>query len=289
MFADVCDSTAIYEEVGDTQALALINGLFARLEKKIKSCGGAVVKRLGDGLVCQFRDPNAAFRAACQLQATAVKGTASAPRKLSIKIGYNYGPVVLKGGDVFGDTVNVCARLVALANPEQVLTTRQSVDALNSGLRVRCRELYPTKVRGRVGEISVCDVLWRTDPDVTETGLAAEMPGRTGQWILTLSYAGETFTVEDGARMGRDKTNEIVVASTLASRVHARILVRDGNYFIVDQSSNGTYLLIDGSTREVRLRREEAVLGERGWIGLGKPASSHGAHVLRYRLKQRAG
>jgi hypothetical protein len=38
----------------------------------------------------------------------------------------------------------------------------------------------------------------------------------------------------------------------------------------------------------VRLRRSEAVLGERGWIGLGKSAASHGDHVLRYRLERRS-
>ena len=45
--------------------------------------------------------------------------------------------------------------------------------------------------------------------------------------------------------------------------------------------------MVDGTTREVRLRRTEAVLGERGWIGIGKTAANHGDHVLRYRLERR--
>ena len=69
--------------------------------------------------------------------------------------------------------------------------------------------------------------------------------------------------------------------------MHARIYGRGGNFVIADQSSNGTYVMIDGSTREVTLRREEALLGERGYIGLGGPASKHGAHVVRYRLQSR--
>jgi adenylate cyclase len=69
--------------------------------------------------------------------------------------------------------------------------------------------------------------------------------------------------------------------------VHARIFGRDGNFVIADQSSNGTYLLIDGNSREMLLRREEAVMGERGWVGLGKSAEGHGTHVLRYRLERR--
>ena len=88
-------------------------------------------------------------------------------------------------------------------------------------------------------------------------------------------------------KIGRDKSNEMMVNSTKASRVHARIFERGGNFVIADQSSNGTYVATDGNSREVSLRREETVLGERGYIGLGAPTEGHGDHVLRYRLEAR--
>ena len=290
IFADVCDSTGIYESVGDERALALINRLFAQLEKKVKALDGTVVKTLGDGMVCQFRDPDAALRAAGQMMAAAARTPSAGERKLEIRVTATWGPVVTKGGDVFGDTVNVCARLQALANPQQVLTTREMVQALSPRMRRSCRELYPAKIRGRATEVIVYESVWRADPDLTEMNLAKESP-RGAVWILKLTYGGDSFTVDPSSaavRLGRDKANEVVVASTLASRVHARIFSKDGNYFIADQSSNGTFVMVDGNAREVRLRREEALLGERGWIGLGKPASSHGAHVLRYRLERRS-
>ncbi|MFL5413792.1 MAG: hypothetical protein ACJ79D_20695, partial [Myxococcales bacterium] len=59
-------------------------------------------------------------------------------------------------------------------------------------------------------------------------------------------------------------------------------------FVIVDQSSNGTFLMVDGAAREVRLRRSESALGDRGWIGLGRTALKHGDHVLRYRLERRS-
>jgi pSer/pThr/pTyr-binding forkhead associated (FHA) protein len=88
-------------------------------------------------------------------------------------------------------------------------------------------------------------------------------------------------------KLGRDKANDVVVDSSLASRVHARIYGRGGNFIIADQSANGTFVLIDGSARELRLRREEAMLGDRGYIGLGRPTSGQREHVLRYRLAAR--
>ncbi len=287
----MCDSTAIYESVGDKQALALINRLFGRLAKKVKESGGAVVKTLGDGMVCQFEAADAAFRAACDMQAVAIAmPSPSGQKRLEIKIAWTYGPVVTKGTDVFGDTVNVCARLAALANPNQILTTRPTVDALSPGLRLRCRELPPAKLRGRVGQVKVSELMWRSEADVTEVELgdALETRAAGGQWQMKLTYAGANVVVGGGdtVKLGRDKTNEVVVASSLASRVHARISGRDGNFVIADQSSNGTFLLVDGSSREMRLRREEAVMGERGWIGLGKSAATHGPHMVRYRLER---
>ena len=248
-----------------------------------------MVKTLGDGMVCQFSEPDAAFNAACAMQAAAVGVSAPGARKLAIKIGYTYGPVVPKVSDVFGDTVNLCARLVALANPGQVLSTQQTVEALSAGLRKRCRALYATKVRGRAGQVTVCEVLWRTDPDVTELTLTQESLARASQWVLKLTYGGDSFTVEPTAavKIGRDKSNDVVVPSQHASRLHARVFGRDGNFVIADQSSNGTFVMIDGNTRELRLRREEAVMGERGAIGLGTSVSTGGDHVLRYRVERR--
>ena len=294
LFVDVCDSTGIYESAGDQQALALINRLFGRLTKRVAANGGAVVKTLGDGMVCQFEAPDAAFRAACDMQAAAVgQATPSGHKRLEIKIAWNYGPVVAEGTDVFGDTVNVCARLADLANPNQILTTRQTVEAISPGLRLRCRELVPAKVRGRVEKVAVFELQWRADPDVTEVELGEELQtrGTAGEWQLKLTYAGNNVIVPPTgtATLGRDKANQVVVASSLASRVHARVFGREGNFVIADKSSNGTFLLVDGSSREVRLRREEAVMGERGWIGLGKSAAAHGPHMVRYRLERGGG
>ena len=260
----------------------------------MRANGGRLVKTMGDGMVCQFKEPDGAFHAACEMQLAAVDAEPGADPKLSIKIGFNWGPVVSEGGDVFGDTVNVCARLVSLANPSQVLTTQETIDGLSPGLRERGRQLYPLKVRGRVTEVKVCDVLWRTgDADVTKaftrSGLQAAAKATPRKWILKVTYAGNTTVVESSAsiKLGRDQTNDVVVNSNLASRVHARIHGRGDKFVVADQSSNGTFVMVDGHTRELRLRREEATLGERGYIGLGGPASSPGEHVLRYRLESR--
>jgi hypothetical protein len=285
LFVDVTDSTRIYETLGDTRALASINQLFGLLDKASVRHGGTVVKKLGDGMVCAFPDADAAFQAACDMQLAA---PGSGPERLTIKIGFTYGPVVLSGGDVFGDTVNVCARLVALANAEQVLTTQLTVDALSPALHSRCRQMFPIRVRGRHEEIIACNVLWRSDPDVTEINLAGAALAHAKETVLKITYQGEMRVQRPGGaglRIGRDKENDLVVESHFASRVHARLFAREGHFVVQDLSSNGTYLLSDGNSAEILLRREEAVLSDRGWIGLGNSAARHGDHALRYRVE----
>jgi adenylate cyclase len=289
LFADVCDSTALYESLGDAPALALINVLFEKLGTITSTHEGTVIKTLGDAVVCQFGDADKAFRAACDMQTAAASLSPRSQSKFAIKVSFNFGPVVVKDDDVFGDTVNVCSRLNTLGSPDQVLTTEQTVESLSPGLRVRCRQLYPLKVRGKAEQITVYDVLWRLDPDITERDILVRPTARNAVSVLKISYGGESFTVGPAQEilLGRDKGNDIIIESTRASRVHARITGRDGHFIIADQSSNGTFLLIDGNSREMLLRREEAVMGERGWVGFGKSAEGHGTHVLRYRLERR--
>jgi len=122
---------------------------------------------------------------------------------------------------------------------------------------------------------------------LTKEMLAA---GPLRRWALKLTYSGNTVTVEPGGniQLGRDKSNDVVVESSLASRHHARIYERDGHFVLADQSSNGTFLRNDGHINEIALKGNEAMLGERGWIGLGRPTVSHGDHMLRYRLERLA-
>lgn len=288
LFVDIAGSTRIYESLGDTRALALIGELFGQLDKIARAHGGTVVKKLGDGMVYAFPGPAAACDAACEMQvATQQKDAVDGGGHLAIRAGFNFGPVVISDGDVFGDTVNLCSRLVALANPGQVLTTQLNVATLPIRLHPRCRQLFPIRVRGREEEVLVCDVQYRADPDLTKTNFERAALVRQRETVLKLTHQGEARVVRSsgaGLRIGRDKSNELVVDSPYVSRLHLRVFAREGHFVLQDVSSNGTYLLADGSAAEILLRREEAVLGERGWIGLGNTAAQHGDHTLRYRV-----
>jgi adenylate cyclase len=117
------------------------------------------------------------------------------------------------------------------------------------------------------------------------------------QTALKLIYRANIFMVDQNRpalQMGRGDGNDIVVASLFASRVHASVQWRDGQFVLTDLSSNGTFVLRDepsgeqseAPSTEVRLRQdEEMVLSGRGWLGLGRSATTHGEHSVRYTLQ----
>jgi hypothetical protein len=88
---------------------------------------------------------------------------------------------------------------------------------------------------------------------------------------LILKYGKVVVLVNETntrVEIGRQKSNDIQVVNNRVSRTHALVEFKDGNYFLTDQSSNGTYLLMEGR-KGVTLKRKEIMLTAKGVIGPG--------------------
>ena len=122
-FLDLSDSTKVTEARGDEAALAIAEGL-VELSAAADARGGRTVKFLGDGIMLHFPDPAPAVETALHLVETApALGLPPA------RVGASVGPVLRRGGDYFGRTVIVAARLAGHAGPEEVLVTEAAAAA----------------------------------------------------------------------------------------------------------------------------------------------------------------
>ena len=116
-------------------------------------------------------------------------------------------------------------------------------------------------------------------------GAAAAKPNRTPQARLILKYGTVVVIVnESNARVeiGRQKSNDIQVVKNRVSRTHALIEYKDGKFYLTDQSSNGTYLLM-GNGPGVTVKREAVLLTGRCVIGPGYKVdfkSSDAIHIM---------
>ncbi len=273
LFADIAGSSALYESAGNAVALAAVTRCLQSLRDIAASFAGITVKTIGDAILCRFGGADQAVQAAIAMQEQA------AGNPLGVRIGLHYGAVVLAAEDVFGDSVNLAARIVALANPRQILTSGQSFDALPPHLRGVCRRLYATHVKGRSEEVTIFEVIWQQDGGLTMVGAsqAARAPER-----LVLDYRGARLELAAGRgeiSIGRDAASTIAVSAPLASRRHAAIAWKDGHFVLSDRSSNGTYIALENG-RDILLRREEFILTGRGAIGLGAPPEAGGDNLV---------
>ena len=167
LFAGVTGSAELYQAAGDSGAVDGITRCLAVFRKAAEECGGRVVKTMGEEIMALFPTASAAADAAARMQ-TAVESLvlAGGPR-LGARIAFHAGPVLQQDNDIFGDSVNVAARLVEQAMKGQILTTAETVSLLGQGLRNATRRLYDITVKGKEEPICIyqplCEVQEASD------------------------------------------------------------------------------------------------------------------------------
>ena len=148
LFADIAGSTKLYETLGDAEALATIAHALDVIRQVCEEHGGRIVKTIGDEAMAIFPNAaNAAYAAInIQTQVSAMKTSRGTP--LAIHAGFHYGPVIDDSKDVFGDSVNLAARLTSLAKSGQTLLSADTLNILSPSLRSRTRAQDTHTVRG---------------------------------------------------------------------------------------------------------------------------------------------
>ena len=284
LFADVCGSTTLYEKLGDVRALRLVGGAVGLLRELTEKHGGRTVKTIGDEVMSVFPRADQALFAAAAMQTQFDAVPSVDDPKVRIRVAFHLGAVIEEDGDVFGDSVNVAARLAGLARAGQVLTSEDTVTSLPPMLRGTIRPVESVTIRGRSEAIGVCEVLWNTqDGDRT---VVAESGGRCAGAAASLTLRLATGALElapdsPTARIGRDPAAAIVINHSKVSRDHAHVECRRGRFILVHHSTNGSFVHPDGAD-EILVKREEFVLTGGGEIRLGHATAEGMAADLRY-------
>lgn len=282
LFADISGSTRLYEVLGDVHARERTSHCLSILTEVIQRHGGTVIKTIGDEVMCTFPGADAAVQAACAMQESVAAKVVPGETALDIRVGLHYGPALVELGDVFGDAVNVAARIVALAKARQILTTRQTVEALSPLLRAGTRYTDRAPVKGKQEEIDVYEVIWREEDLTRMEGY--QIPLADSQARLQLRFREQEIEASHSrpvVTIGRDQQNDIIVLDTLASRMHARIEYRRGKFVLLDQSTNGTYVLTEEGEKAY-LRREELTLRGAGVISLGRAVDADSPEAIHF-------
>jgi len=288
LFADISRSTVLYEVLGDVAAQQAVADCLQLLADLAAAHRGAVIKTIGDAVMCTFPGADLAVAAAKAMQlALAASPVIRHPGVTGppIHIGVHLGPVLRMDEDVFGDAVNVAAHLVGLAKAHQILATGQTVQALDSEAQVMTRSLGRTTVKGKREEYDLYEVIWESrDLTVLVRSTEAATPEESRLTLRFHDQAIELGRMRPGATMGRHRENDLVVDDVFVSRIHARIEYRQGRFFLVDTSTNGTCLLTQGE-ESICLHRDERFLQGRGFISLGREVDPQSPLVIHFRCE----
>ena len=159
LFADIADSTAHTERMGDAAFRAKARDLDVSLRSIISEAGGATIdaKTLGDGVLATFPAASQGIDAALRCAA------AGEALRLQLHVGLHAGDVIREEGNVFGGAVNIAARICALSSPGEVLVSRTVADLARTSAGVVFDDRGEHALKGVADPQRVYAVRWRAD------------------------------------------------------------------------------------------------------------------------------
>ena len=286
MFADIVGSTRLYETLGDESAERLVTTTLRQLSDIAGKCQGVTVKTGGDDVLCRFSNARHALDAAREMHLfLAAKTAPSRDYKIAIRIGAHQGPVIESDGDIYGDAVNLAARVSAIARGGKTLISGYTYEQLDEASRKRCRRFTTTTVKGKEQPIDVYDVVWEQTAELTR--IVGNEVRSTMQSVLVIRYQDNVIRMSANTvtsiTVGRGQECDLILPAQQASRQHSRIECNRGKFIYIDNSANGSY--INHNQTEMYFHQERVALQGEGFISLGEPSANNTDFLLHYSLE----
>lgn len=260
MFADIAGSTSFFERRGDVSGIAMVQELVDRAQRAVEPLGGQVVKSIGDAVLVRFGEAEAAVRGAVALQQSFAEWnrTRAEADRMRLRVGVSWGSGFVKEEDVFGDVVNLAARLERLAQPGQVVISAALHGAARGLPGVEVRRLPDAQLKGKAAPQEVYEVVW---PGAEPAAAAGPPETRSYSLIVLEEQEGGVHPLTAAETvLGRQEGEIRFPGDKLMSSPHARFRLEAGGLQVEDLSPSGVFLRL----------REPAQLQEGDQILVGR-------------------
>jgi len=193
MFTDIVgfSSKASQKQLLDTMTLLAVHDKL--LMPLINRYDGTLIKKIGDALMVRFDEPIKACNAAREMQSRLFEFNQKSNEKIFIRIGLNTGTVFVKNDDVFGDAVNIAARMETLARPGRIFITETTMQKIEG--KIPCENLGPHTIKGKLEPINVFSLIDQSNQSDEMARMALEMMKsagiKTGEEQKSNSSGGE--------------------------------------------------------------------------------------------------
>jgi adenylate cyclase len=206
-------------------------------DPKIKEHRGRIVKTTGDGLLVEFASVVDAVRCAVDVQREMAIRNASIPpeRRIEFRMGINLGDIIVEDGDIFGDGVNIAARLEALAEPGGICTSRVVRDQVRDKLDFTFEDTGEHRVKNIARPVRTHRILVGPTPETPVIDARPDDPARAPRAaprkpsIAVLPFANMSGDA------GQEYFSEGVTEDIITN------LSRNRAFFVISRSTSFTY------------------------------------------------
>jgi class 3 adenylate cyclase len=266
LVAEIIGGDRLEARIGAPEAAHAVERCLNRVERAIEGGGGHLMQRDAGSVTVSFERCDAGVASVCEMLERVLSLPPISGTRLTIQIGLHYGVVE---GLLNGEGVEQARMLARFARPGQALASGTAVMLLSSATRhfAGTEALHDVALQG---------FEWPVYAIGHRTGTVTSIPpnARVSQ-RLRLRHQQDVILIEEHRPVvlfGRELGNDLVIIDPRASRQHARIERRRDGFILIDQSSNGTYVSVDGEPERC-LKHEELPLVGPGRIGCGFSAN----------------
>lgn len=233
MFTDIKGSTSFYEQRGDLDGRLMVHRHNEIVLPVIEQNKGVLIKTIGDATMSRYDDPEDGVRAALQIQQKLREHntTSAAGEQIHVRIGLNTGLGIVEEKDVFGDVVNVAARVEALADGGEILVTEDTYRDVKNNDEFIFRYAQASQVRGKAEALKAYRLVWHEEElHLGATRKSPSAPARKSRvFVLDASVSGgnlkvSAFDRKDGEERAVKNYREVKYNEGKA-REHTRAII----------------------------------------------------------------
>jgi class 3 adenylate cyclase len=281
LLADVCRSTYLYDRIGDAAASRLMMQALDAAADATRANDGEVIDVRGDEILSTFKTAESALRAATDIHARVAVDAAMREHHIAFRIGINAGEIIITDIDIYGDAVNIAARVAKSAKARQTVLSDAVLLATPGLLQNHIRPLGKVTIRGKTGLQHLHELLSPVEQtEITE--VVAQQIREKRSFLLRIWYNNRETRLTplvERILLGRGTECDLLINHSTISREHAEIRYRNGRFVLVDFSTNGSQVSGDGGLKRAH-RRSVDLLGS-GSIQLGNTVNIQ-QHAIHY-------
>lgn len=262
LVAEVVGWERLVDRLGSTESSHALERCLNRIDRSIEANGGHDIGRTIDRVIVSFERCDSGVIAACEMLERVLSLPPASGTQLKVRIGLHYGLVDASGE---GEGVADAIKLARASRPGQALASNTAVMLLTPSARhFAGAEAFP--------QTEDTQLDWPVFAIGNRVGQVTSLPpnARISQ-RLRLRHQQDIMFVEEQrpiVLIGRELGNDVVIIDPRASRQHARIERRREGFVLIDQSTNGCYLSLNGDDERC-IKTSETPLSGSGRIGCG--------------------